>query len=119
VPRALVALLALNAGTVVTQSRLVDAIWGENPPRTAIRTLQSHLARVRQAFDQCGPPNVVLTKDPGYVLALWRGDALADAEADGWAAAEVDRLHGMRLSASEDLWRRGSSWASTLWPSVS
>src|SRR3954466_13448390 len=38
--RALVALLALNAGNVVTASRLVDAMYGENPPRTAIRTVQ-------------------------------------------------------------------------------
>ncbi|MFD1048709.1 winged helix-turn-helix domain-containing protein [Kibdelosporangium lantanae] len=70
--RALVALLALNAGNVVTASRLVDAMYGENPPRTAIRTVQSHLARVRQAFDQCGLPNAVITKDPGYVLAVPR-----------------------------------------------
>ncbi|GAB3879596.1 BTAD domain-containing putative transcriptional regulator [Kibdelosporangium lantanae] len=131
--RALVALLALNAGNVVTASRLVDAMYGENPPRTAIRTVQSHLARVRQAFDQCGLPNAVITKDPGYVLAvprsqvdahvfqdlvrggrtvevltealgLWRGDALADVDLEGWAAAEVERLHDMRLVAYEDLW---------------
>jgi DNA-binding SARP family transcriptional activator/tetratricopeptide (TPR) repeat protein len=141
--RALLALLALNAGNVVAQSRLVDALWGENPPRTAVRTLQSHVARVRQALDGCGLPDVLLTRGPGYVLTvshgdvdahlfedavrlakadlnnnavtdavtrltaglrLWRGEALADAGPESWAAAEIERLTEVRLDAIEELW---------------
>jgi DNA-binding SARP family transcriptional activator len=141
--RALVGLLALNAGRVVTQTRLTDALWGETPPRTAVKTLYSHVARVRQSLDACGLPGVLLTREPGYVLALrpddvdtgrfekrvaqarraladgkvsdavthlrdalalWRGEALADAAPTGWVAAEVDRLHEVRLCAQEDLW---------------
>ena len=184
--RGLVALLALNAGTVMPQSRLVDALWGECPPRTAVRSLHSHVSRVRQALQSCGLGDVLLTREPGYLLALprdeidvhrfedavrgahaaggqgglgdgggrgggdgrsgdgrdgdgrdgdggdgydgprgldgmierlraglrlWRGDALADGEPAGWAAAEVERLHEVRLAAFEELWdaelRRG------------
>ena len=140
--RGLVGLLALNAGTVVPQSRLVDALWGEDPPRTAVRSLHSHVSRVRQALQTCGLGDVLLTREPGYVLTvprdqvdvhlfedavraaatekagahkagverlragllLWRGDALADGDPAGWAAAEVERLHEARLAAVEDLW---------------
>ncbi|HEY0638973.1 MAG TPA: AfsR/SARP family transcriptional regulator, partial [Pseudonocardiaceae bacterium] len=134
--RGLVALLALNAGAVVPQARLVDALWGEDPPRTAVRSLHSHVSRVRQALQTCGLGDVVRTREPGYVLtldrgridvhrfeaavraaaagdpvphlraalALWRGEALADGEPAGWAAAEVQRLHEARLTAVEDLW---------------
>src|SRR5687768_1386453 len=59
--RALVALLALDPGTVVTQSRLIDTLWGDDPPRTALRTLQSHIARVRQTLDSCGLPDLLVT----------------------------------------------------------
>jgi DNA-binding SARP family transcriptional activator/tetratricopeptide (TPR) repeat protein len=130
--RGLVGLLALNTGSVVAQSRLVDALWGEDPPRTAVRSLHSHVSRVRQALQTCGLGDVLLTREPGYLLAvprdqvdvhlfedavragavehlraglgLWRGDALADGDPAGWAAAEVERLHEARLSAVEELW---------------
>jgi DNA-binding SARP family transcriptional activator/tetratricopeptide (TPR) repeat protein/transcriptional regulator with XRE-family HTH domain len=140
--RALVGLLALNAGQLVAQSRLVDALWGDEPPPTAVRTLYSHVARIRRALDACGLPGVVRTQEPGYLLAvrpdvvdaacfdktftraraalaggqpaeaagqlrtglaLWRGDALADARSYGWGAAEVDRLTEGRLDAQEQL----------------
>ena len=141
--RALVGLLAVNAGRAVTQARLIDALWGEEPPRTAVRTLYSYVARVRQALDACGLRGVLRTDGVGYLLAiradevdagrfeasvararralaggtigeavtlfrealdLWRGDAFADAPAHAWGAAEVDRLHEVRLAAQEDLW---------------
>ncbi|ASW52926.1 BTAD domain-containing putative transcriptional regulator [Plantactinospora sp. KBS50] len=68
--RALVGLLALQSGTTVAQSRLIDALWGETPPRTAVRTLYSHVARVRQALEACGLPGVLVTRAPGYLLDL-------------------------------------------------
>ncbi|GIH11522.1 SARP family transcriptional regulator [Rhizocola hellebori] len=68
--RAVLALLALNAGTVVPQWRLVDALWGDPPPRTAVKSLQSHVARVRQALAVCGLPEVLTTRESGYALML-------------------------------------------------
>ena len=41
------AALALSPGSAVPVPRLVDAVWGQDPPRTAERTLQSYLARLR------------------------------------------------------------------------
>ncbi len=72
--RALVGLLALQAGTVVAPGRVVDAFWGEDPPRTAVKSLHSHIARVRRALDACGLPDVLLTRGSGYTLAVDRGE---------------------------------------------
>ena len=68
--RAVVALLALSPGRVLSQARLIDALWGEDPPRTAVKTLYSHVARIRRAFAACGLPGVLHTEGSGYVLAV-------------------------------------------------
>jgi DNA-binding SARP family transcriptional activator/Tfp pilus assembly protein PilF len=68
--RAVVGLLALNPGTPVPQWRLVDGVWGDDPPRTAVKSLHSHIARVRQALDGCGLPGALVTREPGYRLAV-------------------------------------------------
>ncbi|MFE2753942.1 BTAD domain-containing putative transcriptional regulator [Actinosynnema sp. NPDC059335] len=66
--RAVLGVLALHAGQVLPVARLVDAVWGEDPPRTAVRTLHSHVARLRQALETCGLGPVLRTSNPGYAL---------------------------------------------------
>jgi DNA-binding SARP family transcriptional activator len=39
--RALLALLLVDAGRAVSTDRLIDALWGESPPRTAATSLQN------------------------------------------------------------------------------
>src|SRR6478752_3765165 len=39
--------LALSAGSAVPVSRLVELVWGGEPPRTAEKTLQSYVVRLR------------------------------------------------------------------------
>ena len=68
--RAVVAVLALRPGAAVTQSRLVDALWGQEAPRTAVKTLHSHITRVRQALAACGLPGALVTRDRSYALVL-------------------------------------------------
>jgi predicted ATPase/DNA-binding SARP family transcriptional activator len=48
--RAVLAALALSVGTAVPVSRLVDVVWGENPPRTADKTLQGYVAQLRRGL---------------------------------------------------------------------
>ncbi|MBV9664041.1 MAG: AAA family ATPase, partial [Actinobacteria bacterium] len=50
--RAALAVLALHANQAVSEDRLIDALWGNDPPRTAARTLQSHVSRLRRAFHE-------------------------------------------------------------------
>ncbi|MGN9909981.1 BTAD domain-containing putative transcriptional regulator [Phytohabitans sp. LJ34] len=68
--RAVVAVLALRPGAAVTQSRLVDALWGRDAPRTAVKTLHSHITRVRQALAACGLPGALVTRDHSYALVV-------------------------------------------------
>ena len=48
--RALLALLLLNANTVVSRDRLVDALWGSEPPRSAVSSLQVYVHGLRRAL---------------------------------------------------------------------
>ena len=50
----MLALLALRAGEVVSRDALVDALWGDDPPATAVKTLQGYVARVRRALEAAG-----------------------------------------------------------------
>lgn len=68
--RAVFALLALRAPEVVSQSHLVDALWGNEPPLTAVKTLHSHVARIRQALTAIGLGDLLVTRGPGYALTL-------------------------------------------------
>jgi DNA-binding SARP family transcriptional activator len=64
--RALVAALALRAGDVVTVDRLVDALWGERPPRTARHALENYVSEVRGILGK----DVIVTHPGGYQLAV-------------------------------------------------
>ena len=117
--RSLLALLAMRAPSVLPATRLIDALWGTEPPPTALRTLHSHIARVRSALAAIGLTDVLVTTSTGYALridpsrvdvtrferapspraalTLWRGDPLADCDVSEWASAEITRLHEARL----------------------
>jgi DNA-binding SARP family transcriptional activator len=45
--RQILALLALNAGQVVTVSTLIEELWGDRPPRSSVATLQTYIVRLR------------------------------------------------------------------------
>src|SRR5215203_4378455 len=64
--RAVLALLLLNANHVVPTERLVDELWGENPPRTAVTSLQNALVQLRKVLGG----DAVETRAPGYVLRV-------------------------------------------------
>src|SRR5919204_2859471 len=69
-PRALLALLLLNRNRVVPTERLIDELWGENPPARATKTLQVYVSQLRKAL---GPERLV-TRPPGYELRVGEGE---------------------------------------------
>jgi predicted ATPase/DNA-binding SARP family transcriptional activator len=80
--RAILGLLIVEAGTVVSSERLVFELWGDEPPDTALPTLRSHVSRLRRAL---GRENEIVTQRPGYLLDLdsdrvdsFRFEAMAD-----------------------------------------
>jgi hypothetical protein len=50
--QAVLAALALWPGTVVSVPRLVAMVWGDDPPRTADKTLQSYVTRLRKELGE-------------------------------------------------------------------
>ena len=48
--RLLLVVLALNAGRVVTAERLIDALWGEDPPESAGVSLRVLISRLRKGL---------------------------------------------------------------------
>ncbi|EWC62962.1 putative regulatory protein [Actinokineospora spheciospongiae] len=109
--RAVLGVLALHAGEVLPFHRLVEVLWGEDPPRTALRTLHSHVARIRQALAACGAPPVLGTRESGYLLDLPAGCVDAHRFAELVATARRDLAGGaperaaQGLRATLELWR--------------
>jgi predicted ATPase/DNA-binding SARP family transcriptional activator len=67
--RALLALLLLHPNETISADRLIDELWGDQPPATAAKTLQVHVSRLRKAL--AGGPSgadVVVTREHGYEL---------------------------------------------------
>jgi predicted ATPase/DNA-binding SARP family transcriptional activator len=68
--RAVLARLVLSAGRPVATEILVDAVWGERPPRTAVKTVQKYVSYLRRRI---GP--VLRTRPEGYQLDAPAADA--------------------------------------------
>ena len=64
--RALLALLALRAGEVVSTDRIVEELWGSEPPKAAVGSLQNLVSELRKALGA----ELLVTRAPGYVLAI-------------------------------------------------
>ena len=65
-PRALLAVLLLHPGEVVSVDKLVDELWGEHPPPTAAKNVQGYVARLRRTLGD----DALVTKAPGYALRV-------------------------------------------------
>jgi DNA-binding SARP family transcriptional activator/tetratricopeptide (TPR) repeat protein len=65
--KAVLAVLALHGGEIVSTDLLADAVWGDAAPATAVNTLQSHVSYLRGVL---GAKTAILARPPGYVLQL-------------------------------------------------
>ncbi|MFD5328304.1 BTAD domain-containing putative transcriptional regulator [Streptomyces sp. NPDC127092] len=92
--RALLALLLLDAGRVVPVERLVDGLYGDEPPAAAANALQSQVSRLRRA----GLPDGVAVEHGAA------GYRLTGVEADDVDASRFARLvrEGARLRSYGD-----------------
>jgi predicted ATPase/DNA-binding SARP family transcriptional activator len=66
-PRAVLALLVLEAGRVVPAGRLVEEVWRGGPPPGAAKTLRSYVSRLRALL---APDAALVSRGGGYVLSL-------------------------------------------------
>src|SRR5246500_4527495 len=70
-PRAILTMLGLHGGSVVSADTLVELLWGEDPPRTAGKALQTHVSSLRRTLGD----GFVLTEGAGWTLAESEVDA--------------------------------------------
>ena len=75
--RAVLSLLAVDAGRVVSVDRLISELWGETPPDSATSTLQVYISRLRRSLRDVpgedltnAPPVRIRLRPPGYLLEL-------------------------------------------------
>jgi DNA-binding SARP family transcriptional activator len=64
--RALLGVLLLHAGEVVSAERLIDELWGERPPQTATKVLQTYVSQLRRVLGA----DVIVTHSRGYLLQV-------------------------------------------------
>ena len=105
--RALLAVLVLHRGEVVSVDRLVDELWGERPPAAAAKTVQVYVSQLRKALGA----GVIVTQGRGYRLAAAPGqvdaarfEALAGEGRRALAGGDAARARE-RLCAALGLWR--------------
>ena len=100
--RLVLAVLLSQAGAVVSTDRLVDAIWGEDPPSSARKIVQGYVSGLRRALRS---GDVIESRPPGYRLKTERGDVDAGrfgdlvAEASDKIASDPDRARGVLREA--------------------
>ncbi|MFF4259279.1 BTAD domain-containing putative transcriptional regulator [Streptomyces sp. NPDC001663] len=111
-PRAVFALLVLARGAVVTGDRLIDVVWGEEPPPSAVGALQAYVSRLRRQLEPARPAgtrsSVIVREGAGYAIRLaadevdaWRFEALLQQA--GQSVLPTERV--LLLTEALALWR--------------
>ncbi len=101
--RALLGVLLLHPNETVSSERLIDELWGERPPATATKVLQTYVSQLRRIVGA----DTIETRPPGYLLRI------DEQELD---ATQFRRLfaEGRRLAADGDLERAGARYREAL-----
>jgi DNA-binding SARP family transcriptional activator len=79
-PRAILTMLGLHSGSIVSAETLIELLWGDDPPRTAAKALPTHISSLRRALGD------------GFVLTEGTGWALAESEVDASRYESAARL---------------------------
>lgn len=102
--RALLAILLLRSGRPVSRDALIAGIWGDRPPPSANRTLDSSLSKLRRALG----PGRIARRPPGYALHVEPGELDADRFDRLIAGARAESDPGVAvglLQEALELWR--------------
>ena len=105
--RALLAVLLLHRGELVSTDRLIDALWGERASGSAAKTVQVYVSNLRKALGD----GVLVTRGRGYLLQTEPlqvdSERFQELVAEGHRALELGdgREAGARLREALALWR--------------
>jgi WD40 repeat protein/DNA-binding SARP family transcriptional activator len=105
--RALLVVLLIHRGEVVSTDRLIDELWGEQAPSSAVKVVQGYVSQLRKVLGE----DVIVTRGHGYLLAVGseqvdvgRFEALAAGGRSALAAGDATAA-GQRLGEGLALWR--------------
>lgn len=125
--RRLLSILLLDRGREQPVARLIDRMWGDDPPRDPRNSLQAHVAGLRSQLgdvihatpegyrldvgwldvDEFERLAAVTAENPtdrvadaDAALALWRGDPFPGLADDGFARGTIDALNELRLTVT-------------------
>jgi len=105
-PVALLAILLLHANEVVSSERLIDELWGDRPPRTAAKALQTYVSQLRRALGS----DAVITRSRGYLLRVASGELDAQRFEQLAASGREALAHGDAAAAAASLTEALSLW---------
>src|ERR1700722_4336279 len=114
--REILALLALNAGRIVTVSTVIEELWGDHPPRSSATTLQTYIFHLRSSLAVDTPrervaSEILRTRHSGYQLECstdveeFRRLPRAGREGGGGGEAGDPQTVSELLGRALDLWR--------------
>ncbi|MER7721438.1 BTAD domain-containing putative transcriptional regulator [Streptomyces flaveolus] len=108
--RALLASLLVDPGRPVAAHRLIDDLWGEEPPGNPAKALQAKVSQLRRVLEEAEPGGreLVVSRAPGYQLAAGQGALDADRFAELAARAKTagdPRVRAGLLAEALEVWR--------------
>jgi DNA-binding SARP family transcriptional activator len=68
--RCLLAFLLLNQNRAMSRDRLIDELWGDQPPDTAATAVQVYVSQLRKVLGR----DVIVTQTPGYLIRVRDGE---------------------------------------------
>jgi SARP family transcriptional regulator, regulator of embCAB operon len=109
--RALLAILLLGANEPVPADRLIDRLWGGQPPSSARKVLPTYVSGLISSIStgssgwwpearEAGPGEAAELLH--RALGMWRGSSLADLRDEPFAQAEIAWLEELRLAVVEE-----------------
>jgi DNA-binding SARP family transcriptional activator len=115
--RAVLALLLIEAGRVVSVDTLIDRLWGDDAPSSAQGTLQAYISNLRKVLEPARRsgemPKALVSQPPGYVLNVDR-HSLDAARFEELAGRGAELLaHGRPADAADVLDEALRLWRGT------
>ncbi len=109
--RTVLAVLLLNRGRVVSTDRLIDALWHDEAPASAMASIQAYISNLRRALRvETGAASPIVRQSPGYVLDI------SAAEVD--LSVFLDDAETARQRAEDGQWQEALTIADRALASV-
>ncbi len=110
--RLLLGALLVEANRVVSASRLIDLLWGRDPPGSAANGLQQYVSQLRRILDAPGSEPSLVSQAPGYRLRV------DPAQIDAMRFERLVREARQAVAGGDDTALRHYEEAESLWRGV-